>query len=125
MSYHALGAGPGPIKTYKVDLPFPWGADTEVKVPLDAIVKDAAKSIPMKALMQAAWAEALPLAQQDLPILMTTYLEPKFGQAEYIVNQALKDVEATANKAVKHVYIAAGLIVTGVAVALWWNKRKP
>ncbi len=124
MSYHGIGAGPGPIKTYKVDLPFPWGADTEVKLPLDAIVKDAAKSIPMQALIQAAWAEASPLAQQELPLLMNTYLEPKFNQAEYIVNQALKDVDATASRAIKHVYIAAGLIVTGVAVALWWQKKK-
>lgn len=123
MSYHGLGAGPGPIKTYKVDLPFPWGADTEVKLPLDAIVKDAVQSIPVQQLVQSAWGAALPLAQEDLPILLKTYLEPKFGQAEYIVNQALKDVEATADRAVKHVYIAAGLIVTGVAVALWWSKK--
>lgn len=124
MSYHGIGAGPGPVKTYKVDLPFPWGDDTPISLPLDALVKDAAKSIPMKALIQAAWSEAMPLAQQELPILLSTYLEPKFGQAEYIVNQALKDVEDTANKAVRHVYIAAGLIVTGVAVALWWSKRR-
>ena len=123
MSYHSLGAGPGPVKTYKVDLPFPWGDDTEIKIPLDAIVKDAAKSIPVSALVQSAGGTALPLAQEDLPILMKTYLEPKFAQAEYIVNQALKDVEQTAASAVKHVYIAAGLIVAGVALALWWSKR--
>lgn len=45
MSYHAalsaLGAGPGPTRTYLVDLPLPWGADTPIKVPLQQIVEDA------------------------------------------------------------------------------------
>lgn len=45
MSYHAslgaLGAGPGPTRTYRVDLPLPWGKDTPIEVPLEAIVRDA------------------------------------------------------------------------------------
>jgi hypothetical protein len=123
MSYHGIGAGPGPVKTYKVDLPFPWGDDTEVTLPLDAIVKDAAKAIPVASLVQAAWTQGRPLLEAEVPSLITTYVDPKFAQAEYIVSQALKDVEATAGKAVKHVYIAAGLIVAGVGLVLWWGKK--
>jgi hypothetical protein len=111
------------VKTYKVDLPFPWGDDTEIKIPLDAIVKDAAKSIPVSSLVESAWGVARPLAQEEIPILMKMYFEPQFARAEYIVEQALKDVETTAASAVKHVYMAAGIIVIGVGVAFWWSKR--
>ena len=123
MSYHSLGAGPGPVRTYKVDLPVPWGDDTEIKIPLDAMVKDAAKAIPVASLVQSAWGEARPLLQGEAGLLITTYLEPKFAQAEYIVNQALKDVETQTASAVKHVYVAAGIIVVGVGLAFWWSKR--
>lgn len=40
-SYDALGAGPGATTTYLVDLPLPWGKDTEVTLPIDALVNDA------------------------------------------------------------------------------------
>ena len=36
-----LGAGPGEIVTYRVDLPLPWGRDTEVTLPMEAIMNDA------------------------------------------------------------------------------------
>lgn len=125
MSYRmtGLGAGPGPVRTYKVDLPFPWGDDTAIKLPLDAMVKDAVAAIPMKTLVAAAMAEAVPLVNEQVPQLIATYIDPKLGQAEYIINQTLKDVETTADKAVKHIYIAAALIVAGVGVAAWWSKR--
>ena len=37
MSYHGLGAGPGPTETYYVDMPFPWGENTELKLTLFVI----------------------------------------------------------------------------------------
>lgn len=39
--YRAMGAGPGPTTTYLVDLPLPWGTDTEVTLPLQQLVDDA------------------------------------------------------------------------------------
>jgi hypothetical protein len=39
--YRAVGAGPGDTKTYLVDLPLPWGRDTEVTLPMQALVDDA------------------------------------------------------------------------------------
>jgi hypothetical protein len=39
--YHSIGAGPGPTVTYLVDLPLPWGKDTEVTLPIEALVNDA------------------------------------------------------------------------------------
>ena len=40
-----LGAGPGPVEVYRVDMPFPWGDDTELKLPVYAIVQDALDAI--------------------------------------------------------------------------------
>jgi len=39
--YRSMGAGPGPTVTYLVDLPLPWGKDTEVTLPIEALVNDA------------------------------------------------------------------------------------
>lgn len=39
--YRAVGAGPGPTVTYLVDLPQPWGRDTQVTIPVEALVDDA------------------------------------------------------------------------------------
>lgn len=39
--YRAMGAGPGDVVTYRVDLPLPWGRDTEVTLPMQALVDDA------------------------------------------------------------------------------------
>ena len=43
--YGALGAGPGETVTYLVDLPLPWGRDTELTLPIDALVEDAWVSV--------------------------------------------------------------------------------
>jgi hypothetical protein len=39
--YRAVGAGPGETVTYLVDLPLPWGRDTEMTLPIEALVSDA------------------------------------------------------------------------------------
>jgi hypothetical protein len=39
--YYPMGAGPGEVVTYRVDLPLPWGRDTEVTLPIQALVDDA------------------------------------------------------------------------------------
>lgn len=39
--YRAVGAGPGETRTYQVDLPLPWGRDTDVTLPIQALVDDA------------------------------------------------------------------------------------
>lgn len=39
--YYPMGAGPGDSVTYRVDLPLPWGRDTEVTLPIQSLVDDA------------------------------------------------------------------------------------
>lgn len=45
MSYHGIGAGPGPVETYYVDLPFPWGENTALSLPVRQMSKDVIRSI--------------------------------------------------------------------------------
>jgi len=40
-STRGLGAGPGPTATYYVDLPLPWGRDTEIALPMEQLTADA------------------------------------------------------------------------------------
>lgn len=39
--YRSMGAGPGPTSTYYVDLPLPWGKDTEITLPMEQLTADA------------------------------------------------------------------------------------
>ncbi len=43
MSYHGLGAGPGPTERYYLDMPFPWGDNTAVVIPVQEMTKDATR----------------------------------------------------------------------------------
>jgi len=43
--YRSVGAGPGDTMTYRVDLPLPWGRDTEVTIPMQAMMDDAWASV--------------------------------------------------------------------------------
>lgn len=127
MSYHrSLGAGPGPTKTYLVDLPFPWGDNTKVVVPLQQVINDAIQAIPVQQLavqlVDYAWPEAKHLAETDLPQIIDDVTSAKWGEAKYTINQAISDVNDIAKKATVHVYIAAGLTVLGIALILWRKK---
>lgn len=49
VSFGGLGAGPGATITYLVDLPLPWGRDTEVTLPMDQLVADSWAAMEPKA----------------------------------------------------------------------------
>lgn len=38
--YRAVGAGPGPTVTYQVDMPWPGGRNSDVTIPIDALMAD-------------------------------------------------------------------------------------
>jgi p-aminobenzoyl-glutamate transporter AbgT len=128
MSYHALGAGPGPTLTYKVDLPFPWGSDTPITVPMEAIVHDAVKAVPVQQLATAfvdeAWPEAKKLAIADLPEIIDKAIAPKWGQAEYILNQTLGEVEDRVRKIKTELLIGAGLAVVALGALIIWRTKR-
>jgi hypothetical protein len=129
MSYQAiglaaLGAGPGPVKKYLVDLPFPWGDDTEVTVPMQQFVTDAVASVPLEQLaiqfVESGWPTLKSKIEADGPEIVSMALEPKLGEAKYYVNQLMGEADKIARRTVIHAYIAAGLAVVGI----WWAVRR-
>jgi hypothetical protein len=63
--YRGVGAGPGEVATYQVDLPLPWGANTEVTLPMQALVDDAWTAMEpaaMRAVYKGAFIVALSVA---------------------------------------------------------------
>ena len=63
-----LGAGPGPTTTYLVDLPLPWGKDTEVTLPMDQLVADAWASMEPDAYAAIARGVAMAAACMALTV---------------------------------------------------------
>lgn len=50
----ALGAGPGATRTYYIDAPLPWGDNTPIALPIDAITDDLWARMEPKL---SAWAD--------------------------------------------------------------------
>lgn len=103
MSYHALGAGPGPVKTYYVDLPFPWGDNTEVDLPMSAMAQDAYREVApyMPALAKSA-----------------------FSSIEADLDARIERVQKDLDKALTGVYVAAGVIVLSMGIFAWSLKKR-
>lgn len=126
MTYRAVGAGPGPVKTYKVDAPFPWGDNTEIKIPVQAMVDDAwAAAYPHildleNKLIQDGEDEVNLYAPEAVRKVMkdvvmpsvNTELESVFAQVDVMKEDALKAALAI-----------AGILVVAVGVSAWWVKK--
>lgn len=79
----ALGAGPGPVETYFVDLPLPWGNNTEIRMPIRQMSYDA---------VNAAWPNIRGRLEQAIPDVTRRFLnemEPTIDRAEKNLNRAL------------------------------------
>ena len=126
MSYHGVGAGPGPVKTYKVDMPFPWGDNTAVTVPVQAMVDDTWAALLPKInaleaqLINDAEGEVNLYAPEAVRKIMNEVVLPD-------VNKELEEVFAQVDL-VKEDALKAGLAITGIIVlavgfSAWWVKK--
>ena len=121
-----MGAGPGPTKTYKVDAPFPWGKDTELVIPVQAMIDDA-------------WAAALPhldtletkligdaedevsyygpvATKKILDTVVTPYIDTE-------LQTMLAQVDLLKNDAIKAGLALTGTVVIAISVAAWWIRK--
>jgi len=114
VTYHPLGAGPGPVEEYSVDMPFPWGDNTKIRVPVYAMVNDS-----LRAMNQTVIASKIPwdsiLRRMEVSIPMW-------------VDQAAENmqphVDAWIDKATNRVALAGGVMVLGMAATAWYVRRK-
>jgi hypothetical protein len=90
MSYHGIGAGPGPVELYRVDMPFPWGDNTELKLPVHAIVQDALDSITeADAAQLVPWDSINRRVQASMPVWINQALAEAQPAIDENVNKAL------------------------------------
>jgi len=122
MTYRAVGAGPGPVKTYKVDMPFPWGANTEITVPVQAMVDDtwAALQPKVDALITQAEEEVSSYAPDEVRTVMNSVVIPKIQSQ---MEEAFAEMDMMKDDALKAVLGVTGILVIAIGLSAWWVKR--
>lgn len=126
MSFHGIGAGPGPTKTYKVDMPFPWGKDTEIVLPVQTIVDDLWTAILPK--LNALETKLIGDMEEEVAYYSPTAARKVLN--EVILPAVDKELEVAFAKVdvVKEDALKAGLAITAtvvlaVGLAAWWIKK--
>lgn len=113
MSYHGLGAGPGPISVYRLDMPFPWGDNTEVRVPVYAMVQDALDAVTL-----ADTAALVPWDSINRRVL---------ASIPVWVDEAIAQAQPTVDEYINRVTLRAALVgaamVGGIGLVMWRMKR--
>lgn len=114
MSYHGLGAGPGPVETYRVDLPLPWGDDTEIKLPIHALTQDA-----LRAVQQSDTAALIPWDSIDRRIQasLPVWVEQLEEEIDPYVNEVI-------DRLTTRVVVIATSFVGVSVLAAWWLKKR-
>lgn len=126
MSYHGMGAGPGPVKTYKVDMPFPWGENTEVTVPVDQMVNDTWAAISPKLdqleakMIQDMEDEMNLYAPQLVKTIMDQSVRPELNRQAEV---AMAEFDIMKMDVVKAVAITGIAIVIAMGAGSWWVKK--
>jgi len=100
----ALGAGPGATKTYQVDLPFPWGDNTSVTLPVQQLSYDFA---------DAAWPVLYSRVEHALPELYQSRVKP-------YLSESAKEFQAIGTQLLVGVAFIAGASLLGYA----WIRRQ-
>jgi hypothetical protein len=126
VSYHPVGAGPGPVEKYKVDAPWPWGDNTEIAVPVQQMMNDA-------------WTAIRPRIDElenklidDMENELTLY-GPKLVK-DVMDNVVLPDIKNQMEVAfaelgmlkddmTKTLIAVGGMLVIAVGVGAWWLKK--
>lgn len=102
----SLGAGPGPVRTYRVDLPFPWGDDTEITLPIQSITFDA---------VNAAYPQIRTRLDHDIPAIAERFvasLEP-----------TMKRVEDRLDRTMTQAYVLGAMMLVGFGL-LWYGRQR-
>jgi hypothetical protein len=121
---YALGAGPGPVNTYRVDMPFPWGDDTEIKLPVQALVADAITAARLPELASTLVNQAIKEANLEaIASGISRRLEARMPDlVERATTEAEPIVDAWVNRALLKAAGAAGLGLLAYAVYRRYRK---
>jgi hypothetical protein len=126
VSYHGVGAGPGPVKTYKVDAPFPWGENTEIKIPVQAMTDDAWAAVypHILDLETKLIGDMEDEVRYFAPVIINKIIaENVRPELEKQMTVAFAKVDVAKDDAIKAALGVAGMVVLSVGLAAWWVKR--
>ncbi len=121
-----MGAGPGPVKMYKVDMPFPWGKDTEVVVPVDQMVSDTWAALSPKIdqleakMIQDMEDEMNLYAPELVKTIMDQSVRPELNRQAEV---AMAEFDIMKMDVVKAVAITGVAIVLAMGAGSWWVKK--
>jgi len=121
-----MGAGPGPVKTYKMDMPFPWGENTEVTVPVDQMVSDTWAALSPKIdqleskMIQDMEDEMNLYAPQLVKTIMDQNVRPELNRQAEV---AMAEFDIMKMDVVKAVAITGVAIVIAMGAGSWWVKK--
>jgi len=126
VSYHGVGAGPGPTKTYLVDMPLPWGNNTEITVPVQQVVADTWAQLSPK--LDALESKLINDMEDEVNLygpriakqVMDEVVSPEIAKQMEIAFAQVDMVKSDATKAA--VGIAVGLALV-IGLSAWWVKK--
>jgi len=122
VSYRAIGVGPGPGTIYRFDLPFPWGDNTPVAIPIDQMVQDA--WVTAKPLVDGLINDIEMEAERIAPdIARKVIVEAVQPAMEAELTAAIAQAEVLRDEALKALLAASGMIVIAVGLAAYWVRR--
>jgi hypothetical protein len=109
-----LGAGPGITRTYYVDLPFPWGDDTPVTLPMQQMVQD----VIFEARLQIPEVSR-EVAEVVLPIAVDRVNREIPNWTRALIAQAQPAAEKKIDEVSRRVYFLTALLVGGLGYVAW------
>lgn len=136
----ALAAGPGPVITYKVDMPFPWGDDTEVTLPVKAMIDDAANEatqhLPeiedylvtrLRAWLPTVGPEAIksvwPSAKADLEAELPVLIDQAKSQVPPLVEAAVAAAQPEIDRQRRKIILGFAVIAAALGALVWVRTK--
>lgn len=114
LEWNQLGAGPGLTRTYYVDLPWPWGENTEVVVPMQQIVSDVLFEAELKLpeLSREVAEAVLPIAVERVNREIPNWTRALIAQAEPAAQKKINELS-------RRVYLLGAVLVAGIGYVIW------
>lgn len=126
MAYRSVGAGPGPVQKYKVDAPWPWGDNTEIALPVDALVSDAwTAALPKLTALENQLVEDMENeATLFVPKLVKQVMDDTImPELKNEMEVAFAELDLLKVDALKTLVAVGAMVAVSVGLAAWWMKK--
>lgn len=135
-----LAARPAPTRTYRVDAPFPWGDDTEITLPVQAMITDAANEatqhLPeiedylvtrLRAWLPTIGPEAIrslwPSAKADLEAELPVLIDQAKSQVPPLVEAAVAAAQPEIDRQRRKIILGFAVIAAALGALVWVRTK--